>query len=173
MYGKCGVMEDAHTMFSEMTSRNLISWNSMISGAAQHGDGFSCLCLLSEMQEAGVEPNTITFVGTLTACSHAGLIAEALYCLRLLEQHYGFTTSIDHLNCIIDMLGRAGRLCEMWSLIVDMPFQPTGVSYTTLLNSCKLHSQVDLGVSAAECAFELLPEASALPLLMSNILCNV
>ena len=50
-----------------------------------------------------------------------------------------------------------------------MPFQPTGVSYTTLLNACKQHVQMDLGVFAAECAFEMIPEASALPLLMSNI----
>lgn len=169
MYGKCGVIKNAHSMFNDMAERKLISWNSMIAGCAQHGEGMYALRLLFRMHQEGVKPDRTTLISVLTACSHAGLVDEGQHCCSTMIQNHGSRTTLDHFNCMIDLLGRLGRLTEARYLIVDMPYQPTSVSYTSLLNACRQHVDMELGKFAAKHAFELVPEDTASPVLMSNI----
>lgn len=168
MYGKCGVIMKAYSMFSEMGSRNLIAWNSMIAGCAQHGAGKHAGHLLLKMLQAGVHPDSTTFTSLLTACSHSGLVDEGL-CLVIRIQCLERIITLDHLNCLIDAVGRLGRVAEAWNLMVWMPFQPTRASHIGLVNASRHHVDIKLGQIATKQALELVPEDTALPVLMSNL----
>eukprot|EP00250_Pteridium_aquilinum_P009954 c19050_g1_i1 orf=628-2976(-) len=168
MYGKCGVIMKAYSMFNEMASRNLISWNSMIAGCAQHGEGKHALGLLLKMVQTGVQPDSTTFMSVLAACSHSGLLNEGL-CMIIMIRCLERVVTLDHLNCFIDALGRLGRIADAWDLMVRMPFQPTRASHIGLLNACRHHVDVKLGQAATRQALELVPEDTALPVLMSNL----
>ncbi|KAJ0614119.1 putative tetratricopeptide-like helical domain superfamily [Helianthus annuus] len=76
MYAKCGELDRAKKVFDRMRKRNVITWSSMIGAYAVHGDTVNALDLLHEMKSQRVEPNGVTFVGLLYACSHAGLVEE-------------------------------------------------------------------------------------------------
>ncbi|KAH7512783.1 hypothetical protein FEM48_Zijuj12G0126800 [Ziziphus jujuba var. spinosa] len=80
MYSKCGSIKEACQLFNKMEDQNLVTWTAMLSGYAQNGLGRESVELFSRMKEAGLKPDSITFVGVLTASSHAGLVeaAEAL-----------------------------------------------------------------------------------------------
>jgi pentatricopeptide repeat protein len=69
MYAKCGSMEDAHRVFNRMPTQNVISWTSMIQGYVRCGEGKRALELFWQMQQEGVEPNFVTFIGVLNACA--------------------------------------------------------------------------------------------------------
>ncbi|PHT64755.1 hypothetical protein T459_29180 [Capsicum annuum] len=73
MYAKCGYLDGARGVFGRMRRKNVISWTSMISAYAIHGEADQALMLFRQMKE----PNWITFVAVLYACSHAGLVDEA------------------------------------------------------------------------------------------------
>ncbi|KAK1567750.1 hypothetical protein Q3G72_016173 [Acer saccharum] len=75
MYGRCSAYSDcARRVFEDMESKNLISWNSIISVYSQRGDAVSAFQLLSSMQREGsgysFRPNEYTFGSLITAaCS--------------------------------------------------------------------------------------------------------
>uniref|UniRef100_A0A0A9GRT0 Pentatricopeptide repeat-containing protein n=1 Tax=Arundo donax TaxID=35708 RepID=A0A0A9GRT0_ARUDO len=68
-----------------------------------------------------------------------------------MEEKYAITPKIEHYGCIIDLLGRVGRLQEAYNMIRTMPMKPNAVIWGAFLNACKVHSNVELGeVAAAE-----------------------
>ncbi|CAK9212162.1 unnamed protein product, partial [Sphagnum troendelagicum] len=69
MYAKCGSIEDAWKMFKKMPSRDVVTWNTMILGRVKCGQGQKALELFQQMQQEGVQPNSVTFVGVLNACA--------------------------------------------------------------------------------------------------------
>ncbi|KAJ7528356.1 hypothetical protein O6H91_15G000100 [Diphasiastrum complanatum] len=69
MYAKCGCTEDARELFDNMSERDVISWNAMIAGYAQNGLGKEALALYEQMKQEGVQPDDVTLVLLLKACS--------------------------------------------------------------------------------------------------------
>eukprot|EP01018_Ginkgo_biloba_P008643 Gb_28762 [translate_table: standard] len=169
MYAKCGSIEDGRQVFDKMLHRDAVTWNAMIFGYAQHGCGKDALQLFEQMQQAGMKPNHITFVGVLSACSHVGLVDKGLYYFDCMSGDYGVTPIAEHYTCIVDLLGRAGRLDEAERFINRMPFEPGAVMWRTLLGACRIHGNMELGKHAAECVFELEPQDNATYVLLSNI----
>ena len=56
--------------------QDLILWNAMITGYSQHGHGIQSLRLFEKMLLKGTRPDAVTYIGVLTACTHAGLGEE-------------------------------------------------------------------------------------------------
>lgn len=168
MYSRCGNMEEANKTFWEMPSRDLVSYNSLIAGFAAHGHGREAVEVLTKMQEEGVKPDRITFIGVLTACSHAGLLEEGRQIFESIEH-----PAVDHYACIVDLLGRSGELEEAKSLVERMPMKPHAGVYGALLNASRIYKHVELGELAANKLFELEPENSGNYVLLSNIYASI
>ncbi|KAF5180375.1 Pentatricopeptide repeat, partial [Thalictrum thalictroides] len=71
MYCKCGNIEIAMKVFEAMSQPDLVSWTSLIAGYAQHGQPEKALSYFELMLKAGLKPDHVTFVGVLSACTHA------------------------------------------------------------------------------------------------------
>lgn len=71
-YAKCGELGCARNVFDEISERDLVSWNSMISGYSKMGFSRDALGLFREMRDAGFEPDETTLVGALGACGDLG-----------------------------------------------------------------------------------------------------
>jgi pentatricopeptide repeat protein len=69
MYAKFGSMEDANKVFSEMPSHDVVTWNVMICGDVKCGQGQEALELFQQMQQEGLQPAPVTFVGVLNLCA--------------------------------------------------------------------------------------------------------
>ena len=121
MYCKCGHLDDARKLFCEMAQRDVVSWNAIMSGYAQHGLGERAMQLFNEMKQGGVEPNEITFVALLSACNHSGLTKLGKHYFESMERVYGVTPQLDHYSCMVDLLCRAGSLEKAMALIQSMP----------------------------------------------------
>eukprot|EP01018_Ginkgo_biloba_P010366 Gb_40888 [translate_table: standard] len=169
MYAKCGVIEDARQVFDKMLERDVVSWNALIDGCAQHGLGKEALQLFEQMQQAGLKPNHITFIVVLSACSHAGLVDEGRFYFDSMSQYHCIAPTADHYACMIDLLGRAGHLNEAEVFINNMPFEPDATVWAALLGACRIHGNTELGIRAAESLLEWEPQASATYVLLSNI----
>ncbi|MQL96469.1 hypothetical protein Taro_029139 [Colocasia esculenta] len=169
MYAKCGSMEDAKWIFDEIPERNIITWNAMICGYGLQGQAEEALELLSHMHACGTEPNQSTFVSALSACSHGGLVEEGLRCFDSMSRNFNLTPEAKHYACIVDLLGRAGRLTEACNLIRSMPVEPDDAVWGSLLGACRIHRQVELGEIAAKKALELKPEEAGYYVLLANI----
>jgi pentatricopeptide repeat protein len=76
MYAKCGEMEIACKVFEQISIRDVVSWNALISGYAQNGYASETLTLFHQMQLAGMMPDSVTMVSVLLACAHLGTLQQ-------------------------------------------------------------------------------------------------
>ncbi|OVA02449.1 Pentatricopeptide repeat [Macleaya cordata] len=169
MYAKCGDIDGARRVFSGAPSRDICMWNAMISGLAMHGFGEEAMDLFSELQKTGMKPNDITFIGALHACSHAGLLSEGERLFDRMVDEFGVNPKVEHYGCMVDLLGRAGKLDQALEMINRMPIEPNTIVWGSLLAACKLHKNLMLGEMAAKQLLELEPNNCGYNVLMSNI----
>ncbi len=77
MYAKCGSIEDAWRVFNIMPTHDVVAWSAMILGHVKCGQGQKALELFDQMQQDGVEPDSVTFIGVVNACASVGALDEA------------------------------------------------------------------------------------------------
>ncbi|GER54512.1 pentatricopeptide repeat (PPR) superfamily protein [Striga asiatica] len=169
MYAKCGSIEEAGRAFDEVLEKSVISWSAMIGGLAQHGHGKQALHLFDDMLKDGVSPNHVTLVSVLSACNHAGLVEEAQLYFDTMKERFGIDRTQEHYACMIDVLGRAGKLDRAMNLVNGMPFEANGAIWGALLGAAKTHKNVELGEHAANMLQTLEPEKSGTHVLLANI----
>ncbi|XP_057848024.1 pentatricopeptide repeat-containing protein At2g33680 [Cryptomeria japonica] len=169
MYAKVGNIKDACIAFREMPREDVTSWNAMISGLTQHGHGRQALELFREMQDAGIKPDHVTFVGILNACSHLGLVDEGCYYFDHMNQAHGIIPRVEHYACMVDLLSRAGLLEEAECFVKLMPFKPSPAVWRTLLAACRIHGNMELGERVSESLFAMDIKDSATYVLLSNL----
>lgn len=143
MYAKCGSVNYARRVFERMPVKNVWTWSAMILGFAQHGSAKQALELFSEMKKASTEPNYVTFLGVLCACSHTGLVDDGYRFFHEMMHVHGIEPMMTHYSAMVDVLGRNGRLREAYNFIRSMPVEPDAVVWRTLLSACQLHGSND------------------------------
>ncbi|XP_068321856.1 pentatricopeptide repeat-containing protein At5g48910-like [Pyrus communis] len=169
MYCKCGSIEKALLVFEQLPKRNVITWNAIISGLAMHGRVEDALDYFSKMEQAGVLPSDVTYIGILSACSHAGLVEKGRSFFNHMVNVVGLEPRIEHYGCMVDLLGRAGLLEEAEELILNMPIQPDDVTWKALLGACKMQGNIDMGKRVAEILMDLAPRDSGSYIALSNM----
>eukprot|EP01018_Ginkgo_biloba_P032088 Gb_22772 [translate_table: standard] len=169
MYAKCGNIENARYVFDKMSKHDVVSFNAMIVGYAMHGCCKEALQLFEQMQHTGTNPNHATFVGVLSACCHGGLLDEGWQYFNSMSQYYQIAPTMAHYGCMVDLLGRDGRLDEARDFINRMPIKPDAIVWGSLLGACRVHTNIALGEYVAECLIELNPKDPAPYVLLANI----
>lgn len=143
MYAKCGNLNRALTVFNGMANRDLVSWNAIIQGLAMHGRGEKALDLFSRMIQEGFAPDRVTFIGVLCACTHAGFVDKGIHYFHVMDTEYGVLKEIEHYGCMIDLLGRGGRLTEAFKLVQSMPMEPNVIIWGSLVGACRMHNALE------------------------------
>ncbi|KAK1427330.1 hypothetical protein QVD17_16013 [Tagetes erecta] len=169
-YAKCGSIEESYRLFKRTRVQNIVIWNAMLVGLAQYGHGKEALDLFNDLKlNANLIPDRVTFIGVLSACSHSGLISEAYAYFESMIKDYGIKPEIEHYSCLVDALGRGGRVKEAEKLIKTMPFEASGSMYRALLGACRVQGDMETGKRVATKLLELEPFDSSAYVLLSNI----
>jgi pentatricopeptide repeat protein len=145
MYFKCGCPSEAAAVFDAIRDRDVKAWTAMVMGFGVNGQPGSAVSLFYRMMEDGVAPNGVTFLALLTACSHGGLVQEGKEFLETMVQRYGISPSPEHYSCVIDLLGRAGRLHEAYELIQRVSSHGDATAWRALLAACRVYGNAKLG----------------------------
>lgn len=171
MYAKCGNIENALQVFNHVRDQasSVSPWNAVICGLAMHGHANMSLRVFSDLQKTNIKPNSITFLGVLSACCHAGLVVTGKRYFESMKSIYKIDPNIKHYGCMVDLLGRAGCLEEAKLLIESMPMKADVVIWGTMLAASKTHGNVEIGERAAENLARLEPSHGAGRVLLSNI----
>lgn len=168
MYAKCGELELSSQIFNIMPRKDAVAWNTIIIANAMHGRGEEALLLFRNMLISGVKPNSITFTGVLSGCSHSKLVDEGLQVFHSMRSHL-IEPDADHYSSLVDILSRAGCLDEAYGYIQRMPMKPTAGAWGALLGGCRVYKNVDLARIAAKHLFEIEPDNPGNYVLLSNI----
>ncbi|MCO5570671.1 hypothetical protein L7F22_024398 [Adiantum nelumboides] len=182
MYARCGSLIEAEVIFNRLSTQNNVSWNAMIAGHAQHGYFKQAVQWFETMQSLCLKPTSHTFVSVLAACTHGGKVEDGYgactdggkvkdgygYLMSTLF-NYGFSPGIEHFNCMVDLLGRTGYIKDAEGLLDTMPALPNINGWMSLLTSCVLYGNVNVGRRSFEEVAKLDPDTSAGHILMLNI----
>ncbi|CAL9123890.1 unnamed protein product [Musa textilis] len=172
MYAKCGAVRYASRVFERMALKNVWTWSAMILGLAQHGYASQAIELFQQMKNGSVEPNYVTYLAVLCACSHAGLVNEGYRFFREMVEEHGIDPTMAHYSAMVDVLGRKGCLHEAYHFIRSMPLEPDAVVWRTLLSACQLHVAKDvtgIGKDVNRILLKLEPKRSGNYVLASNL----
>ncbi|MQM09564.1 hypothetical protein Taro_042435 [Colocasia esculenta] len=169
MYCKCGSIDEAYETFMGMIVKDVVTWNTMIAGYARHGFGREALEIFDWMLDTNTKPDDVTLVGVLSACSHTGLVEKGMQYFYSMHDDFSVTPKAQHYTCMIDLLGRAGRLEDAQDLMRNMPFEPDATMWGALLGASRVHGNAKLGEEAARRIFEMEPDNSGMYVLLSNL----
>ncbi|MCL7048332.1 hypothetical protein MKW94_007224 [Papaver nudicaule] len=168
-YGRCGYPLRSRYVFDRMHERDVVAWSSMISVYALHGKAEKALEMFEQMELAKVRPDGITFLGVLKACSHSGLADEAKKYVSKMRSNYGLVPGSKHYACLVDVLGRAGKLYEAYEVIKEMPARENVKAWGALLGACRSYGEVELAEIAGQVLFHIEPENAGNYVLLASV----
>lgn len=171
MYAKCGELDLAYNVFEQENhwKQTICPWNAILGGFAIHGQSTAAINLFEKMTTAGVIPDKVTFVSLLQACSHGRLADEGKFYFNLMLKTYNIQPEIEHYGCMVDLLGRAGKLTEAEDFIFRMPIPPDAVIWGTLLSACRIHEENEMVGKIANIIKHLDSKYVGCQILLANI----
>ncbi|KAJ8752550.1 hypothetical protein K2173_005439 [Erythroxylum novogranatense] len=157
-YSKWGRVEDARHVFDKMPCKNVISWNALLAGYGNQGQGVEAVELFEQMLKAKMKPNHVTFLAVLSACSYSGLSEQGWEIFRSMGRDYKINPRAMHYACMIELLGREGLLDEAFALLRGASFKPNANMWSAILTAARMNDNLDLGKFAAEKLYGMEPE---------------
>ncbi|WCJ41063.1 Tetratricopeptide repeat (TPR)-like superfamily protein [Euphorbia peplus] len=169
MYLKCGILELGIRVFDSTPNRNVVSYNSVISGLGLHGYAAKAFVLFEEMSDKGLEPDESTFSALLSTCCHAGLVKNGQEYFKRMTDEFCISPRTEHYVHMVKLLGTAGELDEAYNFIMSL-MQPvdSGV-WGALLSCCDIHGNSELAEVASEQLFDKEPGKGVYRVMLSNI----
>ncbi|XP_071937392.1 putative pentatricopeptide repeat-containing protein At3g25060, mitochondrial [Coffea arabica] len=168
MYAKIGELELASHVFWRMPYRNIISWSALISGFTQNGFVANALELFIEMQKSGYEPNQVSLVSALVACSQVGFskLGKSIhgYIVRRLEMDQVLGTAV------IDMYAKCGSISCARALYDRMRHRDL-VCWNAMISSYGIHGHGKEALSLFNqmIASNLIPDHATFASLLSAL----
>ena len=133
MYGKCEALEDACLFFETMHFHNVVTWNSLISGYAQH-EQKEAMESFEKMQQMGITPDRVTYVAMVKACGSTRSVTKGK------EIHAMIVSEENDLvigNAIVSMYAKCGAPEKAHEVFEELPVRDES-SWTSLITSYSL-----------------------------------
>ncbi|KAH7387230.1 hypothetical protein KP509_16G011900 [Ceratopteris richardii] len=147
MYAKCGALHKAHHVLEGLPVRDVISWNALISGYAQHGQGQDALDCFACMDEEGLYPNAVTFTCVLRACGSIGEVNKGKQIHDTIMKQGLLKNDIKLSNALIDMYIKCNKLTIAKEILESLPIRDV-VSWSSLIGGYAGQGQ---GQAALDC----------------------
>ncbi|TYG48744.1 hypothetical protein ES288_D10G040300v1 [Gossypium darwinii] len=141
----------------------------MIAGYGMHGYGNEAIATFNEMRDAGIEPDEVSFISILYACSHSGLLEQGWRFFYIMKNDFNIEPKLEHYACMVDLLSRTGNLSKAYKFIETLPIAPDATIWGALLCGCRIYHDIELAEKVAERVFELEPENTGYYVLLANI----
>jgi pentatricopeptide repeat protein len=146
MYGKCGRLKDARTVFAGMGDgmRSAVTWTSMINASSENGRPTEALKVFEEMRVADVKVDEVTLLAVISACTKLDCSSSLGDWVEQCALEIGFLQNTRVANALIHMHGKMGRVrrsCE----IFDLMRLRTVVSWTSMIQALAMNGH---GVAA-------------------------
>ncbi|XP_031476534.1 pentatricopeptide repeat-containing protein At3g46790, chloroplastic-like [Nymphaea colorata] len=169
MYANCGSLEIARNLFDQTDGKDVICWCTMIASYGMHGHGKDAIDIFNRMISEGTRPNHVVFTCILSACSHSGLLEQGERYFKSMVDEYRIEPRLNHYACMVDLLGRSGRLNDAEKLVETMPVPPDAGVFGALLGACRIHGNLELAERTAAKLFQTEPKHSGYYVLLSNV----
>lgn len=132
MYAKCQLFPPALTIFKRMSRKDVVTWNSLITGYAQIGEPFCALEMFCQLRLSGAHADAGTMVGVVSACALLGDLDQG-NCIHGLIKKCAFELDCHVNNALIDMYAKCGSLSMAESLFNETNISKDEVSWNAMI----------------------------------------
>ncbi|CAI0628693.1 unnamed protein product [Linum tenue] len=144
MYAKLQTDSSVKKVFETMTTRDIISWNTVIAGNAQNGLHEDALAMVREMGGAGLKPDIFTLSAILP------IFAQYVDVDKGREIHgyvirYGFDKDLYVASSLINMYSRCARV-EDSIRVFKITRQRDTISWNSVIAGCVQNGMFDEGL---------------------------
>lgn len=153
MYSRCGEFGFARKVFDEITQKDLVSWNSMLSGYAKMGRAKEAVEVFGRLrEESGFEPDEMSLVSVLGACGELGN-------LELGKWVEGFVVERDMKvnsfvgSALISMFAKCGDLVSARRIFDGMPIRDV-ITWNAVISGYAQNGMADEAISLFHCMKE-------------------
>lgn len=144
-YASCGNLDFAFRVFARIGGKDVVSWNSMISGFVQGGSFGKALKLFREMVKENVKTNAVTMVGVLSACAKMKDLEFGRWACGYIERN-GIRMDLTLCNAMLDMYVKCGSVEDAKNLFDEMQEKDI-VSWTTMIDGYAKLGEYDVAKS--------------------------
>ncbi|KAI5070701.1 hypothetical protein GOP47_0015044 [Adiantum capillus-veneris] len=145
MYVKFQSPKEALKAYDRIQHANEASWTAIMSASVQEGQMQHVKGWVNDLRMEGFVPDNRTHTSILAAGTRTGQIKEASLYIKNTMDGNAITPGIDHLNCVIDALGRVGQLNEAEEVLLTMPMAPDIIGWVSLLTACQTFGNMEVG----------------------------
>ncbi|KAG9458068.1 hypothetical protein H6P81_002576 [Aristolochia fimbriata] len=179
-YAKQGFVKNGLLLVDEMRSMgmkpDLVTWNALIAGFSLEGEDKMAINLFQAMKDDGICPDVVSWTsiisGSVKNLHHAGWVEVGEKIFNMMQLRYGIQPRLEHYACMVDLLGRAGRISVAYEFIKTMPVEPDAFVWGALLGACRHHGNIELAELSASHLFELEPKSVGSHAVLSSMLMN-
>ncbi|MCO5553088.1 hypothetical protein L7F22_006609 [Adiantum nelumboides] len=174
LFVDCESIRHAQSAFNRLNRRSEFVWTCLLQGYVNSGEPQLALDLVQVMKDGGIALSKFTFVALLKACAklqllERGLVKEGQMVFESMRKDFGIIPTLEHLNCLVDLLGRVGRLNEAVLMLNQSSISPDPVMWGTVLGACRKWHDMQIARHAFDCAIALDSSYTTAYSLMANI----
>ncbi|KAH7278690.1 hypothetical protein KP509_38G052600 [Ceratopteris richardii] len=137
MYARCGNLNEAQQVFHELIHKDIVTWNTLLTGYAHHRAWWDILLLFNKLCQGNVQPNQVTFVCVLKACASLHNLQLGMLCHCLVVELC--LQNVSHINnVLIDVYAKCGSLHEAEKLFAASPKHDV-VAWTSIISGYADH----------------------------------
>nr|XP_009393799.2 PREDICTED: pentatricopeptide repeat-containing protein At5g04780-like [Musa acuminata subsp. malaccensis]XP_018679361.1 PREDICTED: pentatricopeptide repeat-containing protein At5g04780-like [Musa acuminata subsp. malaccensis]XP_018679362.1 PREDICTED: pentatricopeptide repeat-containing protein At5g04780-like [Musa acuminata subsp. malaccensis]XP_018679363.1 PREDICTED: pentatricopeptide repeat-containing protein At5g04780-like [Musa acuminata subsp. malaccensis]XP_018679364.1 PREDICTED: penta len=141
MYAKCGSLDDALYLFETMPNRDIVMWNSIISGYARVGCSAQALDLFRRSQWEVEEQDFRAIPSVLNACGREGDLRRGQEVHGRAVRCCLFDSNVAVGNSLIDMYAKCGCANDSCKVFSSMGEQKNIVTWSTLISCYGVHGE--------------------------------
>ncbi|XP_022728147.1 putative pentatricopeptide repeat-containing protein At1g74400 [Durio zibethinus] len=141
-YSASGNLLDAHYMFDEIPSKNIISWTSLISAYVVNQEPQKAVELFRKMQMLYVEPDQVTITVALSACADLGALEMGEWIHAYVRRKPELKADLSLNNALINMYAKCGEI-ETARKLFDSLGEKDVTTWTSMIVGHALHGQAN------------------------------
>ncbi|XP_020532202.1 pentatricopeptide repeat-containing protein At1g19720 isoform X1 [Amborella trichopoda] len=168
-YAKLGDITFAQTLFDSMLTKDIISYNSIISGLVMNGKGRNAIDIFEQMKLLRIAPNQRTILSVINAFGLEKMVPEGEKLFSTMAEEFQLFPTIEHCSAMVGLLGRARLLREAMDFIDNMPLEPDASIWSAFLSACRCNGNIRLATHAIKKLLELEPEDPLINRILSQI----
>ncbi|XP_057977151.1 pentatricopeptide repeat-containing protein At2g22410, mitochondrial-like [Malania oleifera] len=151
-YAESGCLSSARRVFDESSARDVVSWTAMIDGYVQKSSSDEAMKLFDLMVLSDVEPNEVTMITVLSACSQKRDLNLGKSMHEYVENN-NVNCSLNLMNAMLDMYVKCGCLSTAREIFDKMDTKDA-FSWTSMINGYAKHGELVI----ARDFFDKMPE---------------
>ncbi|KAJ8540959.1 hypothetical protein K7X08_001775 [Anisodus acutangulus] len=156
-YSKSGSIKYSKAISDGMSTKDIISWNTLIAGYVLHSCSSEAIKLFHQMKEAGLKPNRGTFSSVISSYGLAKMVEEGKRMFSSMSEEYRIVPGLEHCVAMVDLYGRSGKLEEAIDFIDNMTMEHDISLWGALLTASRVHGNLNLAIHAGEQLLKLDP----------------